>query len=121
MAFFTFNNDGTTVQCNVLNDRTPAAERAIIVEKGQWHAMTAAPASLGWPGYAVVFETSGHKYDMNAPTKVTYSLLTQKQGTIRKISQCTFSVLSFFFRFLQPSHLCLVMEWMEIQHILQLL
>ncbi|KAJ1412328.1 hypothetical protein B484DRAFT_402337 [Ochromonadaceae sp. CCMP2298] len=44
-------------------------DRAIVVEKGQWHAMTAAPPELGWPGYAVVFETSGHVYDETIPTK----------------------------------------------------
>jgi hypothetical protein len=71
LAFFTFDADGAEVKCNVLNSLNEAADRGIIVEKHQWHAMASAPVDLGWPGYAVVFETSGHKYDTTQPTKVT--------------------------------------------------
>jgi hypothetical protein len=47
-----------------------AEDRAIIVEKNGWHAMTAAPVELGYPGYAVIFEISGHTYDTSKATKV---------------------------------------------------
>jgi hypothetical protein len=69
LAFFTFTDNGEAT-CNVLHDLSIDADRAIVVEKGSWHAMTAAPSSLGWPGYAVVFETSGHYYEPNKAVKV---------------------------------------------------
>lgn len=47
-----------------------AENRALIVEKNGWHAMTAAPVELGYPGYAVIFEISGHTYDTSKATKV---------------------------------------------------
>jgi hypothetical protein len=81
LAFFTFTETGE-VTCNVLSNTTPAVDkptpssvaaedRALIVEKNGWHAMTAAPVELGYPGYAVIFEISGHTYDTSKATKVT--------------------------------------------------
>ena len=65
LAFFTFTTDGAAT-CHILSaDKTPA----IIVEAGQFHAMTAAPASLGYRGHAVVFENSGHVYDPKTSSK----------------------------------------------------
>ena len=40
------------------------------MEKNAWHAMTAAPVTKGWPGYAIVFESSGHSFNPKEPTKV---------------------------------------------------
>ena len=76
LAFFTFNQDGTEMKCHVLNALSESSERLIVVEKNQYHAMTAAPASMGWPGHAIVFETSGHKYDTPVPTKVSLAECT---------------------------------------------
>ena len=63
LAFFTWeadSRDGQVFHCTVL---TPGAgSRAIVVEAGTYHAMTALPASLGGPGHALVFETSGHTF-----------------------------------------------------------
>ena len=70
LAFFTFSDDGSSVNCNVLNSLSSESDRVMIVEKKQYHAMTAAPASMGWPGHAIVFETSGHKYDASISSKV---------------------------------------------------
>ena len=70
LAFFTFSNDGSTVKCNVIHSLTADADRLIVVEKNQYHAMTAAPISMGWPGYAVVFESSGHTFNPMKQTKV---------------------------------------------------
>lgn len=47
---------------------------AMIVERGQYHAMTAAPVELGYPGYSIIFEISGHVYNPSANTKVSYTL-----------------------------------------------
>lgn len=77
LAFFTYSPDGSEIRCNVLTDGAVVrgnsnsnSDRAIIVEKNQWHAMTAAPTTLGYPGVAIIFEMSGHKYDTSVPTKV---------------------------------------------------
>jgi len=86
LAFFTYpEHDKSAVTCHVLHnlpmpttfsstqsgnkEAKAPSDRAIIVEKGQWHAMTAAPTSLGWPGHAIIFETSGHLFDTSKPTK----------------------------------------------------
>ncbi len=79
LAFFTFSDDGDVIKCDVLSNNHQhsdsrshafaAVNHAIVVEKMQWHAMTAAPSELGWPGYAVVFETSGHRYDTSRTSK----------------------------------------------------
>jgi cupin fold WbuC family metalloprotein len=76
LAFFTFDDEGG-VTCNVLSSNgvvgnEKGRDAAIIVEKNTWHAMTAAPTSLGWPGHAVIFENSGHSYEPNnpSPTKI---------------------------------------------------
>ena len=57
----------------MLHGLSKDADRVIIVEKKQYHAMAAAPTSLGWPGHAVVFETSGHMFDASASTKVYFA------------------------------------------------
>ena len=44
--------------------------RGIVVEAREWHAMAAAPRALGYPGHAIVFETSGHVYDAAAGAKL---------------------------------------------------
>lgn len=75
MAFFTFSESGEAA-CFVIHDLSSDADRAIVVEKNVWHAMTAAPASMGWPGYAVVFESSGHTYDPTKKVKVSLTLTT---------------------------------------------
>lgn len=88
LAFFTFDDHGGSITCTILLDQqlysrsvcsSASADHpflcehigtAIIVEKGQWHAMTAAPPELNWPGYAIAFENSGHVFDPTATTKV---------------------------------------------------
>lgn len=106
LAFFTFNNEGA-VTCTVINDVSAGSDRVIIVEKGQWHAMTAAPVSMGWPGHAVVFETSGHIFDPTVPTKVSEStsyFCDCLQGnilyilciTMRHQNFCSYSILVLF-------------------------
>eukprot|EP01038_Epipyxis_sp_PR26KG_P008847 gene8847-11938_t len=73
LAFFTFTNNGAPT-CHLLNTiSTVIGDRAIIVEKSVWHAMTAAPPELGWPGHAIIFENSGHKFSPNIPTKILAS------------------------------------------------
>jgi cupin fold WbuC family metalloprotein len=56
-------------KCHVITSSGSKQDKAIIVEAKQYHAMTAAPKSLGYPGHAIVFEISGHKYDASKPTK----------------------------------------------------
>lgn len=47
LAFFVFDDEGLPV-CHILsNSNSDATKRAIVVEAGQWHAMTAAPKKLG--------------------------------------------------------------------------
>jgi hypothetical protein len=47
LAFFVFNDEGLPL-CHILsNSNSDATKRAIVVEAGQWHAMTAAPKKLG--------------------------------------------------------------------------
>jgi hypothetical protein len=100
LAFFTFSYDGSQIACTVISAQgthsTPARSlrrkagrrkkdevttassaavdvmenRVIIVEKDQYHGMAAAPMELGWPGYAVVFETSGHTLDISRSNKL---------------------------------------------------
>ena len=70
LAFFTFTANGTAT-CHILHDgHSGGTARAIVIEKNEWHAMTAAPKALGYVGFAVVFETSGHYYNKTAATKV---------------------------------------------------
>jgi hypothetical protein len=115
LAFFTFSEDGSQVDCHVLSNvpsslpsfnisspqsfpvvgrhngtrssrtlrsasRPNEHDVAIIVEKGQYHAMTAAPLELGYPGYSVIFEISAHKYDPAVNTKVPSISETYFQG-----------------------------------------
>ncbi len=90
LAFFVFSPFGDEIECRIIADSSyrrghsgiradsiassgssSGIDRVIVVERMQWHAMTAAPTELGWPGYAVVFETSGHQYDPSRPVKVS--------------------------------------------------
>ncbi|KAK3284012.1 hypothetical protein CYMTET_8312 [Cymbomonas tetramitiformis] len=80
LLFFTFDPDGSSPLCHILSPTGNA--RAIVVEKGEWHAMTAAPTSLGYPGEAIVFETSGHKFDLSVPTKVLATFAPSGPGGI---------------------------------------
>lgn len=64
LAFFTFSEEGEP-RCTVLNGQPGSGvDKAIIVEKGTWHAMTAMP-----PHSAVIFEISGHRFDPKKKTK----------------------------------------------------
>jgi len=63
LAFFTFSEEGEP-RCTVLNGQSEGGDKAIIVEKGTWHAMTALP-----PHSAVIFEISGHRFDAKKKTK----------------------------------------------------
>lgn len=46
LAFFVFSSTGEPV-CHVLSKSNASSKRAIVVEANEWHAMTAAPRSLG--------------------------------------------------------------------------
>lgn len=69
LAFFTFTEGGVP-SCHILSDGRFSKTRALIIEKNQWHAMTAAPKSLGYPGHAIIFEISGHFYNSSDTTKI---------------------------------------------------
>lgn len=98
LAFFTFNDLGMG-KCHVLD--SSGSDRVIIVEKGEWHAMTAAPPSLGYPGHAVIFETSGHTFDTSKATKVIPH-------------NSSFLKLKYYRRFWHPLPLYMEMVWMVI-------
>ena len=82
LAFFTFDDAGNAT-CAILRSEGAAADRAIVIEKNSWHAMTAyynpldllqaaAPDTADHHsahGSAVVFEISGHVYDAQRQTK----------------------------------------------------
>lgn len=77
LAFFVFSEDGSEITCHILfrtagevTANRPNTNLVMIVEKKQWHAMAAAPPSLGYPGHAVIFETSGHTFDTSKATKI---------------------------------------------------
>jgi cupin fold WbuC family metalloprotein len=71
LALFTFSPSGDKAVCHIVEPKRAASDSggadgqdvAIVVEAGQYHAMTAAPTMLGYPGHAVVFEISGHVYN----------------------------------------------------------
>ena len=73
LAFFTFNDDGKPT-CQILRaadddiDASNNSNRAIIIEKNTWHAMTAWPHSS--TKAAVIFEISAHLYDPKKQTKL---------------------------------------------------
>ena len=67
LAFFTFTDKGVAT-CNILSSSSNG-NKAIIVEKQSYHGMTAAPKSMGYSGYAIVFENSGHNFNPNKNTK----------------------------------------------------
>lgn len=79
LAFFTFNDNGD-VKCNVITSEGTEIDKAIIIEAKQWHAMTAAPKEMGYPGHAIVFEISGHKFEANKPTKALASFAPSKNN-----------------------------------------
>eukprot|EP00964_Phaeocystis_antarctica_P057435 scaffold33992_cov59-Phaeocystis_antarctica.AAC.5 len=54
----------------------------MVVEVGQWHAMTAAPRALGYPGHAVVMEISGHRFDPAAAGKTLAPFAPALEGGI---------------------------------------
>lgn len=67
------NNNNKFSQNNDNNNSNSGGRNAVIViERGQYHALTAAPKSLGYAGYSVVFEASGRKFDPAVSTKVSY-------------------------------------------------
>lgn len=62
-------------RCHVIR---PGGEvRALIVESGEWHAMTALPRAFGGPGHAVVLEMSGHSYAPGGAAKTIASFAPQ--------------------------------------------
>lgn len=81
LAFFTFDKNSNTssnsssstrsrsdeyvAKCHVLDSLN---NRAIVVGKDTYHAMCALPSSMGYKGYAVVFENSGHTYTATTAT-----------------------------------------------------
>ena len=67
LAFFTFTDKGVAT-CNILSSSSNG-NKAIIVEKKSYHGMTAAPKAMGYSGYAIVFENSGHNFNPNKNTK----------------------------------------------------
>jgi hypothetical protein len=72
LAVFTFD-DHQAPTCHILQPTalTPGGQMygspTMILEKGVYHGMTAAPSSLGYPGTAVVLELSGHTYNPAQP------------------------------------------------------
>jgi len=75
LAFFSFDSDGKIPTCHILSPESlnlsdgQQTTRLIVISKGDYHAMTAAPSSLGYDGKAVVMETSAHKYNPRIQTK----------------------------------------------------
>ena len=68
LAFFTFDIIGKEPTCQIISG-DKAGTRLVVVPKNGYHAMTAAPKSMGYPGVAVVLESSAHKFKVNKPTK----------------------------------------------------
>eukprot|EP01041_Mallomonas_annulata_P007078 gene7078-14398_t len=66
LAFFTFTKDNFQPICTIL---TPTTIPSIIIEKGEYHAMTTAPMYNGYPGYAIIYEISGHTFDPKISSK----------------------------------------------------
>jgi cupin fold WbuC family metalloprotein len=82
LAFFTFEKDSLeSAKCHIITlDKLKGLEdptKMIVAEKGQWFAMTAAPTSMGYPGYAVTVETSGHFYNPKKGTKLLATFVKQ--------------------------------------------
>lgn len=69
MAFFTFDKEGKEPTCHILSPQSHEGVRLIVVEKGGYHALTAAPSSMGYPGHAVVMESSAHLLEPHKVTK----------------------------------------------------
>jgi len=80
LALFTFNSNGSDIRCNILHNihnsigtaPTVPVQQVMIIEKQQWHGLTAAPTALGYPGQAIVFETNGRMFDPATTSKVCY-------------------------------------------------
>jgi hypothetical protein len=83
LALFTFNSNGSDIKCNILHnihDATNIAsivpvQQVMIIEKQQWHGLTAAPTTLGYPGQAIVFETNGRMFDPTTTSKVFCNII----------------------------------------------
>lgn len=95
LSFFTFSFpqgdvEEPVVTCHILS-HDEAGERAIIVEKGEYHAMAAAPPSLGYPGNAIIFEISGHKVRTRAIYIWILQVAFQTRDVVRVLSQSSIS------------------------------
>jgi len=100
LALFTFNSNGSDIKCNILHNIHGSTnivsivpiQQVMIIEKQQWHGLTAAPTTLGYPGQAIVFETNGRMFDPTTTSKVfgniiptQYSLLLQEYVVLMQI------------------------------------
>ena len=100
LALFTFNSNGSDIKCNILHNihvstniaSIVPVQQVMIIEKQQWHGLTAAPTTLGYPGQAIVFETNGRMFDPTTTSKVfcniiptQYSLLLQEYVVLMQI------------------------------------
>ena len=56
LAFFLFDETGTPSSCEIIGPEVAM----LVVSPGQYHAMTAAPKYLGYPGHAIALEASAH-------------------------------------------------------------
>lgn len=81
LSVFTFDKT-LTPSCHVLHalPSKTHSDRAIIIEKNVYHGLTAAPKELGYPGYAIIFDLSGHKYERNKPTKLLADFASSKNN-----------------------------------------
>lgn len=68
LAFFTFDDAGLVPTCHIITSSGPGA-RLMVMQRGKYHAMTAAPRQMGYPGHAVVLETAAHKLQPHKVTK----------------------------------------------------
>jgi len=100
LALFTFNSNGSDIKCNILHNIHGSTnivsivpiQQVMIIEKQQWHGLTAAPTTLGYPGQAIVFETNGRMFDPTTTSKVfcniistQYSLLLQEYVVLMQV------------------------------------
>ena len=108
LALFTFNSNGSDITCNILHNihhstgstpTTVPVQQVMVVEKQQWHGLTAAPSALGYTGQAIVFETNGRMFDPATTTKVnnSYSTMTSFIKCLLKIMlSCNVKTLAPF-------------------------
>jgi len=71
LAFFTFSppQGGATKPTATCHIISTSGTRLLVVPRGEHHAMTAAPRSMGYSGRALVMEASGHTFDPRIQTK----------------------------------------------------